>query len=101
MTHSEGEPSTVQTEIARLLLRHWDPLGVAGQPEGSAAVAGYVDPVLDLLAAKASDRALAEHLAHVETERLGYADSEWRMLVPSVRQLRKLYHRLSRDSPAP
>jgi hypothetical protein len=91
----------LQRAIGDLLLRHWDPLGVADVPEGEGQYDAYVGPVYRLLADGASDREIAEHLVRVETEALGFEDSHWRLLVPTAHKLRKLYVRLTATPPAP
>ncbi len=90
----------LQRQIGDVLLRHWDPLGVAAHPEAVGEYEAYVGPVYRLLATGASNRQIAEHLVRVETESFGFADSEWRMLVPTANKLRKLYTRLTSGEPA-
>ena len=84
----------IHAEIGRVLLRHWDPLGVAEEPELADEYQAYIGGVYRLLVSDASDREIAEHLVRLETERLGYEDTPWRMLVPTVEKLRKLNVRL-------
>ena len=90
----------IQAEIGRVLLRHWDPLGVADEPDLADEYEAYVGGVYRLLVGDASDREIAEHLVRLETERLGYENTSWRMLVPTVRKLRMLNVRLDSQSGA-
>lgn len=85
----------IQREVGQVLLRYWDPLGVAGTPEASDEYQSYVGGVVSLLARGKSTRELAEHLVRVETEAMGFEDSTWRMLVPTAERLQRLYARLT------
>jgi hypothetical protein len=90
----------IQRQIADVLLRHWDPLGVDGRPEGPEGeheYDAYVGPVYRLLVSGASARAIAEHLVQVEHDALGYRDTDPMMLIPVAEKLRRLNIRLSSD----
>lgn len=90
----------LQRKIGDTLLRHWDPIGVKDDPECSGEYDSYIGPVYRLLASGASDRDIAEHLVRIETESLGYHDTEWRMLIPVARRLRDVYRSFGGGSPA-
>jgi hypothetical protein len=89
-----------QSAIGRVLLTRWDPMCVANAPETSDEYEAYVGPVYRLLASGASDKEIARYLVDVETKRLGFEDTNWRMLVPVARKLRKVFTRLASDAPA-
>ena len=91
----------LQRQIGEVLLRNWDPLGVASEPECADEYDAYVGPVYRLLASGASDREIAEHLVGLETNVLGYRDTDWRMLIPVAQSLQRLYRRWGSESPAP
>ena len=99
MDSRERKAREIQQRIGEVLLRSWDPLGVANEPEAADEYTAYVGGVYRLLATGASEREIAEHLVRLETEQLGYRDSEWRMLVPIARRLRKLNVRLAESEP--
>ena len=62
----------------------------------------YVGGVYRLLASSASDKEIANHLVQVETDMLGYRDTDPKMLVPVVRKLRGLHVRpVSASTSAP
>lgn len=86
--------------ISDILQRHWDPIGVRDNPAAQAEYDAYVGGVYRLIATGASPRELAEHLARVETERLGYQDTDPKMLIPVAKKLLKLNVRLESDEPA-
>ena len=85
----------IQRQIGEALLREWDPIGVTREPGLSDEYDAYVGPVYRLLANGATDRAIAEHLARVEAETLGYPDTDPCMLVPVAHKLRNLFRRLT------
>jgi hypothetical protein len=73
--------------IADLLRRNWDPIGADNRPEEFTS---YVSGVERLIAANVTTRELAEHLVRVETERLGYQDTDPKMLIPVAKKLLRL-----------
>lgn len=91
----------LQRQIGEVLLRNWDPLSVADEPECADEYNAYVGPVYRLLESGASDREIAKHLVAVETNALGFPDTEWRMLIPLAQKLQRLYRRWRAESPAP
>jgi hypothetical protein len=90
----------VRRRIGGVLLKSWDPLDVAGRPDREDARAAYVEAVVALVAAGATDREVADHLCAVETRALGYQDTDSGMLRPTAKKLRLLYRRLTSASPA-
>lgn len=59
-------------ELRRLLMEHWDPIGVKDAPEAASEYDGYRAGVMQLLRSAASDEEIAEHLSQVEQERMGF-----------------------------
>ena len=59
-------------ELRRLLMEHWDPIGVKDAPEAASEYDGYRAGVMQLLRNGASGEAIAEHLSRVEQERMGF-----------------------------
>jgi hypothetical protein len=99
MTSRDDRAREIQRQIATVLLRDWDPLGPDGRPEGSDdEYDAYVGPVYRLLASGATERELAEHLARVEADSLGFAGTDPAALLPVAAKLRALDVRLN---PAP
>jgi hypothetical protein len=93
----DASSAELHAQIGRVLLKSWDPLDVAGRPEGDAERARYIAGVVALLATGASDRQVAEHLVGLEAQRFGYRDSEPGMLRPTAKKLRLLYRRLAAE----
>jgi hypothetical protein len=57
--------------IADILLREWDPIGVAGIPEAQGEYDGYVPQLFARLASGATPDEIATYLMAVETETMG------------------------------
>lgn len=57
--------------IREVLMRHWDPIGVADIPEAQDEYDSYIGGVYQLLASGADDMRMASHLAAIQTERMG------------------------------
>ena len=67
MTDRDREPSVeARREIAQILLRHWDPLGVERTSETQDEYDAYVGPIYRLLTSGASPEQIAKHLVRVE-----------------------------------
>src|SRR5882762_7870463 len=100
MTSREERAKEVQRWISDVLQRHWDPIGVSDNPAAQREYDAYVAGVYRLIATGASPRELAEHLVRVETERLGYQDTDPKMLITVAKKLLKLNVRLESDERA-
>jgi hypothetical protein len=100
MTSQHERAREIQQQIGKVLLRHWDPVGVADVPEAHAEYEAYVGGVYRLLASGASAREIAEHLVDVETRQLGFKDTDPKTLIPVAEKLRRLNVRLSSDGGA-
>ncbi len=83
-----NEPSArARRWIGDFLRRNWDPIGADTRPGEFGA---YVAEVERLVGSQVSPRDLAEYLARVETQRLGYQDTEPKMLVAVAKKLLRL-----------
>jgi len=100
MTSKQERARELQRLIADVLRRNWDPIGVRDVPEIGDEYDAYVGGVYRLLVSGASVRELAEHLAEVETEALGFADTDPKMLIPVAKKLLKLNASLGSRGPA-
>ena len=92
-----NKASDARAWIADLLRRNWDPIGADNRVE---EFANYVAEVERLIAANVTRRELAEHLVRVETERLGYQDTDPTMLIPLARRLLRLNLKGGSGAPA-
>jgi hypothetical protein len=90
----------MQRAIGDILLRNWDPIGIADVAEAHDEYDAYVGGVYRLLASGASPKQIAEHLARVETSTLGFADTDPKTLVPVGKKLINAYRRLTEPAAA-
>jgi hypothetical protein len=72
MTSREERAREIQSQIREILLRDWDPIGVKEEARAQDEYDGYIGGVYRLLASGASSRSVAEHLARVEAEQMGF-----------------------------
>jgi hypothetical protein len=93
--HPEQRSPEIRAQIGRVLLRSWDPVGVRGAPEDAKERDAYVGGVYRLLVDGARAPDISRHLVGIETEQLGFEDSDPRMLIPLARKLQRLYARLA------
>jgi hypothetical protein len=61
----------VHRKIDAVLLRDWDPIGVANIPKAQDEYRGYCRGVYDVAVKTRSARAIAEHLFHIARDRMG------------------------------
>lgn len=72
MTDSKHQRAgEIQQAIRKVLMEHWDPIGVADIPEAQDEYDSYVGPVYRLLVSGASDAELIDYLYATETETMG------------------------------
>ena len=75
MSTREQRASQIQAQIGAILLRDWDPIGIADVPEAHDEYNAYIGGVYRLLAEGASPQGVAEHLARIEGDRMGLPSS--------------------------
>ncbi len=80
----------IQDQIADVLRRNWDPIGIASDPHAQDEYDAYVGGVYRLLESGATAKAIAAHLAQVESDRLGFQDTDLAMLIPVAKKLLKI-----------
>ena len=61
----------IHRQIDSVLLRDWDPIGVAHAPQAQNEYRGYVRGVFDVAVQTRSARTVAEHLVKIEREYMG------------------------------
>ena len=94
MTSNEDRAREIQKAIGEVLLRNWDPIQVKDVPHARDEYDAYIGGVYQLLSSGATARQIAEHLVRIETEQLGYQDTDPRMLIPVAEKLMRLNVRL-------
>ena len=63
----------IQSAIGDVLMKHWDPIGVADIPEAHSEYDRYVGPVYRILADSRSEEELINYFSHMETKMMGFA----------------------------
>ncbi len=61
----------MRDEIRQVLLRVWDPVGIADQDEAHDEYDGYIGQIREKMARDESEKALFEYLWWLETEWMG------------------------------
>jgi hypothetical protein len=86
----------IQTQIGDVLMRDWDPIGAADEPQASGEYQAYVGGVHGLIASGASADEIAQHLGMLEETQLGLRRRTHADLLPVARKLRAIPARLER-----
>ena len=65
-----------RSEIRRVLLEVWDPIGVRDVPQAQDEYDSYVGGIYRLLAEKAPDEKIVDYLYWVETDQMGLSEHD-------------------------
>ena len=84
----------IQASIRKVLLHHWDPIGVRDEPEAQDEYDSYVGGVYRLLASGASEEQIVDYLWQIETVNMGLRRLGQDRLRPVAQRLRALDVRL-------
>lgn len=87
MTSPEALGPKIHQDIATILLKEWDPIGVADNPRAHDEYDRYVGGIYRLLASGATPRTMAEHLSRLEWEQMGLRQTDPEMLIPVAESL--------------
>jgi hypothetical protein len=77
----------VHRQIDSVLLRDWDPIGVADIAEAQDEYRGYCRGVFDVAVQTRSARAVAEHLLGVERDSMGLSFRSADELLPMAQKI--------------
>ena len=100
MASQDDSARQIQSAIQAILLREWDPIGVADVPSAHDEYDAYVGGVYRLLASGASAEAVAAHLSRLEATKMGLTSGSPEQLLPVARRLCALDVRLRPTGPA-
>ena len=79
----------LRSEIARVLLDVWDPIGIADEPLAQDEYDAYIGPILELLLHRASDEELMDYLYSVVWKSMGLSPPLGRQdMIPTVAALK-------------
>ena len=77
----------IRSQIRKVLLNVWDPIGVKNEPNAQDEYDGYVGEIYDLLVKKATDREITDRLLYIVQETMGLDAAKAEDMQPTVRAL--------------
>jgi hypothetical protein len=80
----------IHRQIDAVLLRDWDPIGVADVPEARDEYCSYVRGVYDIAVASQSAHAIAEFLVRIERESMELTFRPPKQLLPVAQKILEL-----------
>jgi hypothetical protein len=80
----------IRRSIRKVLLKVWDPIGIADEPRAQDEYDDYVGPVYDLLVNGANDQQVTEYLLHVVNELMGLEAAKAEDMKATVEALRAI-----------
>jgi hypothetical protein len=98
MMDRDARAREIMNAIGAILLKEWDPIGVKDEPLAQGEYEGYIGGVYRLLASRATEMEVAEHLSRAEAESIGFAQGSAVDLLPVARRLLALNVRLDDGS---
>jgi hypothetical protein len=97
---NKAKAREIQDRIRQVLLHDWDPIGVADEPQAQDEYDSYVGAIYRLLASRASEQEIADHLGKIETEGMELPPREPSILLGVVRKLKAVDFHLADRGPA-
>ena len=72
--HVEGDHlrEKLWIDIRTILMEHWDPIGVCGEPHATDEYDNYIPKIKALLKEQASAKVLMDYLDWIVSERMGF-----------------------------
>jgi hypothetical protein len=89
MSIDKHESRRIRSEIRRVLLQYWDPIGIRDEPNAQDEYDSYLGGVYELLLSGASDEEIANHLWRIIEERIE-VHPQSRATERTVRELRAI-----------
>jgi hypothetical protein len=86
----KAESRRIRTEIRRVLLKVWDPIGVTDEPNAQDEYDGYIGKLYALLMRNAPDSDLTEHLYWAAHDQMGFDAAQRSDMLSTVEALRKI-----------
>ncbi len=77
----------IRSEIRRVLIELWDPIGVREVPEAQDEYNSYLGGVYELVTGGASADQVIDHLLSIERDRMGLSGRDKASLIPVARAL--------------
>jgi hypothetical protein len=89
MTEKE-QSRRIRTEIRRVLLQVWDPIGIADEPDAQNEYDSYSGDVFTLLVNEKSDPEIVDYLVSVVRDRMGLEGTTRADMLPTLSALRSI-----------
>ena len=98
MTSKKHQARKIRDNIRQLLLKEWDPIGIGDMPAAQDEYDSYIGGVYRLLASGATKHQVAEHLAKIARDWMGFETARAEELLPVADQLLRLSVELDNES---
>jgi hypothetical protein len=87
---AKSESRRIRSEIRRVLLTVWDPIGVKDAPNAQDEYDSYVFPVFELVTQAKSDEAIVKYLLEIVNDSMGLGSAKESDMLPTLRALREI-----------
>jgi len=84
------ESRRIRSEIRRVLLEVWDPIGIKDEPKAQDEYDMYLGEVFELLTQQKSDNQIADYLIWVVNERMGLGQAKKQQMMETIHALRNI-----------
>ena len=76
MDQRKERATEIQDNIRDVLMKNWDPIGVSNESGAQDEYDGYIGGIYRLLANRASEKQIIDHLYKIETENMELESSK-------------------------
>ncbi len=80
----------IRTQIRRVLLNVWDPIGVRDEPNAQDEYDSYIGEIYELLVHGATEQQIADRLLYIVQDTMGLDAAKREDMLPTVRALRAI-----------
>ncbi len=80
----------ISSQIRKVLLNVWDPIGIQNEPNAQDEYDGYVGEIYGLLVRKATDQEITDRLLYIVQDTMGLDAAKAEDMQPTVRALREI-----------
>lgn len=82
----------IRTEIRRVLLNVWDPIGVIDEPNAQDEYDSYIGKLYEFLIADAPESEFISYLHWVAHERMGFDAAQMKDMIETAKALKMINH---------
>jgi hypothetical protein len=80
----------IRSQIRKVLLNVWDPIGIQKEPNAQYEYDGYVGEIYGFLVGKATDQEITDRLLYIVNDTMGLEAAKAEDMHPTVRALREI-----------